>query len=162
MALKDKYCTISEAAKEVGVTRQTVSRWIKDGKLPVEKIGRETLIEKKRIHEYAEFQRKMPFMTWSVKEALFAARKKYGYTSEDKIKFKNFKTEKDDGIFIFGAIRQDGVKELVNVRAVIDVRMDPKIQGPALSFVVKEVWKSEPAKSTSKKKHTKKEVKSES
>ena len=40
MALKDKYLTISEAAKELGVTRQSISRWIKEGRVTAEKIGR--------------------------------------------------------------------------------------------------------------------------
>lgn len=44
--LADKYFTISQAAKEVGVTRQTISRWITTGLLPAEKIGREKLILK--------------------------------------------------------------------------------------------------------------------
>lgn len=52
MALKDKYFTISEAAKELRVTRQTISRWITQGKIPAEKVGRETLIKKKDLHEY--------------------------------------------------------------------------------------------------------------
>jgi excisionase family DNA binding protein len=160
MALKDKYCTISEAAEEVGVTRQTVSRWIKDGKLPVEKIGRETLIEKKVIHKYAEFQRKLPFIKWAAKEAMIALRKKYGYTGEDKMRIKDFETEGKDGIFMFDVIHKDGVTESANVRAIIEVRMDPKIQGPALSFVTKEVWKPETGQAIRKTGHTRKGVKS--
>jgi excisionase family DNA binding protein len=49
MGLRDKYITISEAAKEVGVTRQTISRWIRAEKVFVEKLGRETLIEKEQL-----------------------------------------------------------------------------------------------------------------
>lgn len=52
MALKDTYFTILEAAKEFRVTRQTISRWIAEGKIPVEKVGRETLIKKKGLHQY--------------------------------------------------------------------------------------------------------------
>ena len=52
MALKDKYFTISEATKELNVTRQTISRWIKEGKLHGEKIGRETLIDKEECRKY--------------------------------------------------------------------------------------------------------------
>lgn len=44
--LTDEYITISQAAKAVNVTRQTISRWIKQGKISAEKIGRETLIGK--------------------------------------------------------------------------------------------------------------------
>ncbi len=49
MVLKDKYITISEAAKEVGVARQTVSRWIREGKIEAEQVGREKLINKKSL-----------------------------------------------------------------------------------------------------------------
>lgn len=52
MAIKDRYWTISEAAKQFNVTRQTISRWIADGKISVEKVGRETLIKKKDLHQY--------------------------------------------------------------------------------------------------------------
>jgi excisionase family DNA binding protein len=47
--LTDEYVTISQAAKAVNVTRQTISRWIRQGKIPAEKIGRETLLEKERL-----------------------------------------------------------------------------------------------------------------
>jgi excisionase family DNA binding protein len=52
MALKDNYITITEAAKQLGVTRQTISRWISKGYVPGEKIGRETLIKKKDLYKY--------------------------------------------------------------------------------------------------------------
>ncbi len=52
MALKDNYVTITQAAKQLGVTRQTISRWLAKGKVPGEKIGRETLIKKKDLHKY--------------------------------------------------------------------------------------------------------------
>ncbi len=49
MALKDEYFTISEAAKDIGVTRQTISRWIAELDIPVEKIGRVTLIKREDL-----------------------------------------------------------------------------------------------------------------
>lgn len=52
MTLKDKYFTILEAAKEFSVTRQTISRWITEDKIPTEKVGREILIKKKDFYEY--------------------------------------------------------------------------------------------------------------
>ena len=52
MALKDNYITITQAAKQLGVTRQTISRWIAKGRVPGEKIGRETLIKKKDLYKY--------------------------------------------------------------------------------------------------------------
>ncbi len=56
MALKDNYFTISEAARELNVTRQTISRWVANGKLAGEKIGRETLINKKDLFEEQRHQ----------------------------------------------------------------------------------------------------------
>lgn len=52
MALKDKYYTISQASEWLNVTRQTFSRWIKEGKFSTEKVGRETLIEKNQVWQY--------------------------------------------------------------------------------------------------------------
>jgi len=56
MALKDNYFTISEAARELNVTRQTISRWVANGRLAGEKIGRETLISRKELFEYQRHQ----------------------------------------------------------------------------------------------------------
>lgn len=49
MALSDEYFTISQAAEQVGVTRQTIARWIKEGRLTAERIGRECLIPKQLV-----------------------------------------------------------------------------------------------------------------
>ena len=54
MALKDRYLTVAQAAKLVGTTRQTVYRWINEGKIPVEKIGRETLIEAEEFYRHMD------------------------------------------------------------------------------------------------------------
>lgn len=52
MALKDKYVTVSQAAKDLGVTRQTISRWIRKKYVPAEKVGRVVLIEKKELEKF--------------------------------------------------------------------------------------------------------------
>jgi excisionase family DNA binding protein len=52
MALKDAYFTITEAAKDASVTRQTISRWIREGQIPAVKIGRVTLIKKQDIRKH--------------------------------------------------------------------------------------------------------------
>jgi excisionase family DNA binding protein len=51
MAIKDNYYTISEAALVLGITRQAISRWIKEGKLDAESLGRVKLIEKEKIRK---------------------------------------------------------------------------------------------------------------
>ncbi len=50
MPLMDSYFTVSQAAKELGVTRKTISRWLVDGKLSAERVGREKLIKKGEVY----------------------------------------------------------------------------------------------------------------
>ncbi len=52
MALKDTYFNISEAAAYLGVTRQTFSRWITEGKIAAEKVGNAILINKNFVYKY--------------------------------------------------------------------------------------------------------------
>jgi len=56
MALKDKYLTITEAAKRLGVTRQTISRWIAKKYVAAEKVGRQTLIHKSDLYRYKRWR----------------------------------------------------------------------------------------------------------
>ncbi len=56
MALKDEYLTVSQVAKEFGVTRQTVSRWIANGYVDVERIGRVALIPKRDVVVYRNWR----------------------------------------------------------------------------------------------------------
>jgi excisionase family DNA binding protein len=51
MSLKDEYFTVSQAAKELEVTGQTILRWVKSKKLPAERVGRESLIPKSAVME---------------------------------------------------------------------------------------------------------------
>lgn len=43
--ISDHYVTKAEAARKLGVNRLTIWRWIKAGRLPAEKVGREVLIK---------------------------------------------------------------------------------------------------------------------
>lgn len=49
VALRDYYL-LPEAAEAKGVSRVTIWRWIRDGKLSCERIGREVLIERNALH----------------------------------------------------------------------------------------------------------------
>jgi|GEM_PF-4340502 len=62
MALKDSYLTISQAAENLKVTRQTVSRWIAEGKLSAEKVGREKLIPRQDVESFG-MQRVAPIFS---------------------------------------------------------------------------------------------------
>lgn len=87
MALKDTYYTISEAAKALGVARQTISHWINDGKISAEKVGRAMLIDKQKIHEYNN-ERLADEKRYSTEGQLICfIREKYNYTNEDEIIF---------------------------------------------------------------------------
>jgi len=56
MALKDNYITITQAAKQLGVTRQTISRWIAKKYVPAERVGRVALIKKKDLDKYRKWR----------------------------------------------------------------------------------------------------------
>lgn len=56
MALKDEYLTVEQAAKELGVTRQTISRLIAKKYVPAERIGRVALIKKEDLHKYRKWR----------------------------------------------------------------------------------------------------------
>ncbi len=56
MALKDNYLTASQAAKELNVTRQTISRWIAKKYVPVERVGTVALIKKEDLHKYRKWR----------------------------------------------------------------------------------------------------------
>jgi excisionase family DNA binding protein len=43
------YYTYAQAAKELGIGKMTLWRWIKSGKLQTYRIGREVLIEKEAV-----------------------------------------------------------------------------------------------------------------
>lgn len=108
MALKDTYLTISEAAKEARVTRQTVSRWVSEDKLPAEKIGRETLIEKKVFEAF----RKRRFAETFDKAIIIAfieeLRKKYRYSRGDEIR-------QIGNDLVFDIVKKDGTHEIAEV-----------------------------------------------
>jgi excisionase family DNA binding protein len=107
MALKDKYFTISEAAKELRVTRQTVSRWIKEGKFHAENIGRETLILKKDINKLQHEQMERPFINFIIQQL----RVKLNYSEEEKIEV----LERSAGNLILLVTKADGTHEELHI-----------------------------------------------
>jgi excisionase family DNA binding protein len=113
MALKDKYFTVSEAAKIAGVTRQTISRWIAEGHLIPEKVGRHVLIEKKDFGHYLRRQNVYKMAVQIIDGLVERIRQEYKYTEKDKIGFLKLDFEKD--IFHFSVNREDGTHETVSV-----------------------------------------------
>jgi len=124
MALKDKYFTISEAAQIAGVTRQTVSRWVAEDYLTAEKVGRQTLIDKKQFGQYLRQQSAYRMATDIVDGMTERIREKYKYSKEDKVGFLKIIFKKD--MFIFSVTREDGTKEKVSVSVSPPEKLDSK------------------------------------
>ncbi len=58
MKILDYFITESEAAEKLGVNRNTIARWSKEGKLEVQMIGRVGLIPKWQIEIMKDKHRK--------------------------------------------------------------------------------------------------------
>ena len=136
MALKDNYFTVSEAAKEIGVTRQTISRWVREGKVPAEKIGRETLIDKTKFDEYLRRSIGPRIADTIVDMAKLYVREAYDYVGRDSIELTNI--HHFGGVFQFRVTKSDGTQEIVNVRAAVELKK--KGNRPLVSFGVREIW----------------------
>lgn len=86
MALKDRYYTISDVAETVGVTRQTVSRWIKQNKLKAEKIGRESLIERDILFNFLDARPIPQLLDYEMTQAFkYYFEEKHNIASQDKV-----------------------------------------------------------------------------
>ncbi len=135
MALKDKYFTISEAAQEFGVTRQTISRWVASGKIPAQKIGRETLIEKTQLQRYGDDSLSRSLMAKFASNIIRYLREAYGYTNEDVIQLLG--TKRWGTGVEFSVTKKDGTCEKVSVDiGKIEVSEDRRV-----SFEIKGVKK---------------------
>lgn len=85
MKLKDSYYTITEASKELGISRQTISRWITTGKIVAETVGREKLIKKDFLKDLLADKRIDAIFNKIRTELMTKIREKYNYSEEDKI-----------------------------------------------------------------------------
>ena len=70
--IKDDYLTISQVAEKLSFTRQTVHRYIAQGKLKAETVGRTRLISKDQIvellYEYiSEVNDRIAILWWQIK-----------------------------------------------------------------------------------------------
>ena len=108
MAIKDEYFTISEAAMELSVTRQTISRWITQGKLPAERIGREKLIGKKDLERYEEERLKEKIVPIILKGLVDNIRKDFQYDKEDVVELIEVNRV---GAIAFSVTKKDGSQE---------------------------------------------------
>lgn len=104
MALKGKYFTVSEVAKEMGVTRQTISRWIAQGKFIAEAVGREKIISEKQVRRMRRLN--ATSLAKRVIAKLSDLIKQSFYSEDDKIR-----VEGDD----FIVTKSDGTMEKVEI-----------------------------------------------
>ena len=129
MALKDKYFTIHEAAKQFNVTRQTISRWIAGGKIPVEKVGRETLIKRKDLSEF--YRKRLSEVAADSIVAMWLA------TAEDYCREKDYLRKGTKVEFVSGD-RADIVRELTDEeRAEVRERFRQILEGFLKDFYQK-------------------------
>ena len=56
MKIADQFYTMTQAAARLHVERHTIARWIKDGRLEVQKAGGVVFIEKEAVHAIARMQ----------------------------------------------------------------------------------------------------------
>ncbi len=125
MSLKDSYFTVSEVAKELGVTRQTISRWIADGKLVAETIGREKLIDKKQVGQAKRLN--VARLTKVIATLIGDIIKREYYSEADKIEAVG-----DDWI----VTKSDGTMEKVEVPKIIITMLKGK---KAIKIEVQEI-----------------------
>lgn len=143
MVIKDLYFTISEAAKELGVSRQTIYRWINDKKIPTEKIGGIVLIEKIKIQE-----RK----TQSERESFTQLVGNY-MTEEFKKQFLTKDTDDievlpdEEGFLVFKITNKDGTQKKISIGgALVKVYIGRDENAPFIRGVELSDIKDEPLK----------------
>lgn len=118
MALKDTYFNISEAAVYLGVTRQTLSRWITEGKIAAERVGNAILIDKNHIYDY-ENQRALGTISSAIiKLVANRIRQEFNLGKDVTLKFIDYK----DAKFTFLITEADGTKQ--EAFAVGTVKLD--------------------------------------
>jgi len=108
MALKDDYYTLSQFSALLGVTRQTVSRWLKEGKVIGEKIGREVLIPQEESEKFST--RIMDSIARHIINGMIdGIRKTCNYSKEDKIKPIGYSDK--DGYIQFSILKKNGTRD---------------------------------------------------
>lgn len=141
MALKDRYFTVSEAAKKLEVSRQTVYRWIEDNEIPTESVGGVTLIKKKTLNKYMRKKELEAMKRYYDNLYIEQIRKELKYSDKDMIEEVNT----EDGYAVYHVVRQDGKQEMVKVGGVEFTmsasRDEPEPQ--VVSFKLKDVKREE-------------------
>lgn len=158
MTLKDSYSTLSEAAKEFKVTRQTVARWVSDGDISAEKIGRETLIPKSEIERFSLVRMMSEDIEQLKERTISYIQKKYPNTESDGITLINFDGKSRAASLTFSSQTKGNKYEIININIG---RPDPIVEEddsfitvgmkiPVLKIIKRKSSKAEVAKMVTK------------
>ncbi len=141
MAIKDLYFTISEAAKKLNVSRQTIYRWIDDEKIPTEKVGGLILVEKKAIQEYVSKKIYESFSQMMDNYIHEYARKEFTYNDKDTIAG----TKPENEYLVYIVNHKNGIREKVKIGGMdLTLSMGRKQEGPQIiNMKFKDVIKTE-------------------
>lgn len=124
MVLKDNYYTVSEAAEALGITRQTIYRYLNSRQINAEKIGRETLIEKTEIARFKENRFEdwiYQMVSWNIARNNYEViREHIGYTENDKIEIIG-----SPRALKYLVTRENGEKEQIVVKS-FSISLDKK------------------------------------
>ena len=141
MAIKDQFFTLSEAAKELRVTRQTVYRWIEEKKITTEKIAGVVLIEKNIVKQYKEQRERESFGQLIAGKMLDTIKKKY--VKKDTALLKTLPME--NGYVVIVIENTDGTMKKVSVGgADIKIHIGRNTNIPLVSSVTLTDIKEEP------------------
>lgn len=146
MGLKDDYLTISEVARRLEVSRQTIWRWVNDGKFTAEKVGRQVFIPKEDVKEYESRTHRQIWICKLIEGVKDYISEQYGYSPDDII----VGDDVDKDTWTFSVDRKDGTHEKVYVRVGDPERLSRKKGNPFLLSGLKV-----PIKGISRKQHIK-------
>ncbi len=145
MALQDKYVTINQAAWILNVTRQTISRWISEKKLPAEKVGRTVLIDRQELWSLKQVMLNAELSSWILEMAEMYAIWSNNYTVDDDIKLRDIR---EDGVVVMDVKRKNNKHEIACVKLILDwgnikdYVMNKKVT-PTMGLRVSEIWQED-------------------
>jgi excisionase family DNA binding protein len=111
MAVKDMFVTISEAAKILNVSRQTIYRWIEDKKFPAEKVGGMILVDKKSVLEFRAKRIDESFFGYIIDSLDTFIRREFKYSREDEIG----KAGVEDECLIYVVNKKNGKSDKIKI-----------------------------------------------
>lgn len=137
MSIKEQYFTISQAANYMDVTRQTISRWIAQGRFPAEKVGREVIIKQIDFYRYENQLIGEKLINNVVFYCRYLVKESYDFKDEDIIEFNGI-VDIDNSIYQFIVTRTNGVKDKINVK--LSIVIVPREKTYTIDVKMREIW----------------------